>query len=79
MYTKKGFTLVELIVVITILATLATIGFISFLNYASFARDSTRLADITTIRKGLEFYKIKGSSLPTPDNAIPITISGSVV
>jgi prepilin-type N-terminal cleavage/methylation domain-containing protein len=79
MYTKKGFTLVELIVVITILAVLATVWFISFLGYASFARDGTRLTDIWIINHGLEYHKIEWSRLPQPDNAIPITVSGSIV
>lgn len=79
MNTKKGFTLVELIVVVTILAILATVWYISFLGYASFARDGTRLTDISMIRKALEYHKTKWYTLPTPDNGIPITISGSLL
>lgn len=79
MKSKKGFTLVELIVVITILAILATIWYVSFLGYASYARDSTRLTDIWIINHGLEYHKLAGSSLPQPDNAIPISVSGSIV
>lgn len=79
MKSKKGFTLVELIVVITILAILATVWFISFLGYASFARDGTRLTDIWIINHGLEYHKIEWSRLPQPDNAIPISVSWSIV
>lgn len=78
-YKNKGFTLVELIVVITILAILATVGFISFQWYASQARDSTRLHNISVITNALEYYRVGWSQYPTPDNAINITLSGTVV
>jgi prepilin-type N-terminal cleavage/methylation domain-containing protein len=76
---KSWFTLVELIVVITILAILATIGYISFLWYASAARDSSRIHNISIITRALEYHKLKTTKLFTPDDAIPISLSGTVV
>jgi prepilin-type N-terminal cleavage/methylation domain-containing protein len=49
--TKKGFTLVELIVVITILAILWTIAFISLQGYSGDARDSRRITETADLAK----------------------------
>ena len=75
----KAFTLVELIVVITILAILWTIAFISLQWYAKDARDSTRLADLKSIEKALEFQLLKGSKIPQPDNHVEITASWTTI
>lgn len=76
---RKGFTLVELIVVITILAVLATIWYISFLWYASLARDSSRIHNISVINRALEYHKLTDPILFQPANMIPITLSWTVV
>ncbi len=78
MQNKKGFTLVELIVVITILAILWTIWFISLQWYGSESRDSKRVSDLSQIRTWLQVYQAKEWILPEPDNAITVW-SGSVV
>lgn len=61
---KKAFTLVELIVVITILAILWTIWFTTYTGYTSEARDSSRLADLSNIKKAIDLYEINNSKLP---------------
>ena len=53
-WTKKAFTLIELVVVITILAILWTIAFISMEWYSKQARDSKRVSDIHNIKTTLE-------------------------
>ena len=60
---KKGFTLVELIVVITILAILWTIAFISLQWYAKDARDSVRIQDVANIKKSLELLLQRNDSI----------------
>jgi len=70
-----AFTLVELIVVITILAILWTIWFISIQKYAQYARESTRLADMKTIEKWLEFFRTTEWYYPDPENAQAVTYS----
>ena len=75
----KAFTLVELIVVITILAILWTIAFISLQWYSKDARDSTRLADLKSIEKALEFQLLKGSKIPQPDDFVEITASWTII
>lgn len=64
---KKGFTLIELIIVITILLILLTIAFLNFWNYVSEARDSVRISDLKNIEKALLLYEIKEWKFPEPD------------
>lgn len=66
MKNKKGFTLIELIVVITIIAVLTVAGVISFGGASKRARDSRRMADLEKIRIALELYRQSvGSSYPS--------------
>ncbi|EKE28641.1 MAG: hypothetical protein ACD_3C00037G0032 [uncultured bacterium (gcode 4)] len=73
---KNAFTLVELIVVIVILAILATIAFLSFSSQSGSARDSTRLSDISSIKKWMEMYNLNSWYYPNPDNSVEFTYSG---
>lgn len=72
---RKGFTLVELIVVITILAVLWTISFVSLQWYASEARDSKRVSDLNSIRSILEYDFLKKGYYDLPENGLNITYS----
>ncbi|EKE27540.1 MAG: hypothetical protein ACD_3C00195G0004 [uncultured bacterium (gcode 4)] len=72
---KKAFTLVELIVVIVILAILATIAFLSFSSQSAWARDSTRLADMSNIAKWLSVNYGLAGKYPIPDDNISIMAS----
>lgn len=72
-----GFTLVELIVVITILAILWTIAFVSLIGFQKTAREATRMSDLNTIAKALEFYYTQENHYPDPTNSFTITFSGS--
>ncbi len=72
MQNKKGFTLVELIVVITILAILWTIAFISLQWYSSESRDSKRISDLWQIRTGLSIEQAREWTVPMPDEAISV-------
>ena len=76
---KKGFTLVELIVVITILAILWTIAFISFQWYTKSSRDSVRISDSKNIEKALELYKLQTWEYPAPEEWVAITYSWAEV
>lgn len=60
---KKGFTLVELIIVITILAILATIAFVSFQSYSADARDTKRKSNINDLVKSIELKSTQWVSL----------------
>ncbi|MDD2745623.1 MAG: type II secretion system protein [Candidatus Gracilibacteria bacterium] len=61
--SKKGFTLVELIVVITILAILGTIGFISIQGYSAQSRDSKRTSDLRSLASALTIKATDGIAL----------------
>ncbi len=64
--TKKGFTLVELLVVISIIALLSTIAAVSLGSARTKARDTTRIATMKQLATGLEqFYSDKGGYPPT--------------
>lgn len=76
---KKGFSLIELLVVVTILAILFTIGIAAFRNVSGNARDAKRKADVEAIAKALEsqFNPETGQYPAPPLNANYFT-SGSV-
>ena len=56
MTNKKGFTLVEVLVVATIIALLASAVFYGYTQFARQGRDSRRAQDLNNIQKGLELY-----------------------
>ena len=66
--TKRsiGFTLVELAIVIAVIAVLATIAFVGYKGVQEDARDTQRIADMTSIAKVLEVYLASNKSYPSP-------------
>ncbi|MBW7954613.1 prepilin-type N-terminal cleavage/methylation domain-containing protein [Candidatus Gracilibacteria bacterium] len=59
---KKGFTLVELIIVITILAILATIAFLSFQGYSAEARDSGKMSELSETVKSIAIKEARDNT-----------------
>lgn len=76
---KKGFTLVELIVVITILSILWTIAFISLQWYSQNSRDALRMTDIKNIKTSLEIFALNWWKYPYADNKLNTTFSWATV
>lgn len=73
---KKGFTLMEFLVVISIIAVLSTIGLITFQGTTTKTRDAVRKNDLNTLATALEIYfqknqgkYILGSGSCQQDNA----------
>lgn len=54
--SKKGFSLIELLVVISIIGILVAIGMASYTNIQQKARDSARRSDVQAIAQALEQY-----------------------
>lgn len=68
MTIKKGFTLVEILVVATIIMVLAGIGFVSYASLSRQSRDSRRRADLQNLRSALEFYRSDYDTYPLTDD-----------
>lgn len=61
---KKGFTLLELLVMISIIGLLATFAVVAVQNARIKARDSRRLHDVKQITKALEMYNDEFKEYP---------------
>lgn len=75
---KRGFTLVELILVITILVILWTIAIISFKWYSASARDSVKITNLQNLSLALSLYNQQKDSLPIPKNTKNIDLGNGV-
>ncbi len=61
---KKGFTLIEMLIVITIIALLASMILVGMGGARAKARDSRRIADLHNVQNALELYYAKNGSYP---------------
>ena len=61
---RKGFTLVELIVVITIIILVTGVGMVSFVGINKRSRDSRRIADLKKVSIALEVYRQEVGNYP---------------
>ena len=85
--SKKGFTLVELMIVITVIAILMTIAVASFTRVQKQSRDTKRKGDMRTIATALQAYftentaypGILGSLTPTYIPVVPVEPSGDTL
>jgi len=64
---RKGFTLVEILIVVVILGILAAIVIPQFSNASDTARVNNTLAILQTLRTQLELYKVHHGAYPTLD------------
>jgi type II secretion system protein G len=67
---KKGFTLIEFLVVIAIIGILSSVVVASLNTARLKARDAKRIADIKQIQLALEMYNDKNGSYPTALSAL---------
>jgi len=61
---KKGFTLIEILVVITIIATLTAIGMVSYIQISKQSRDFKRKDDLQTLQKEFELFYQMNATYP---------------
>jgi general secretion pathway protein G len=73
---KKGFSLIEILVVVTIISMLASIAAVSYSRFVKQSRDSRRRSDLEQIRAASELYRNFKGSYPT---ALVFTGSGQIV
>lgn len=66
---KRGFTIVELLIVIVVIAILAAISVVAYNGVQTRARDNVRKSDLATIAKALDLYLTdNGEYPPHPGN-----------
>jgi len=65
MNKRRGFTIVELLIVIVVIGILAAITIMAYNGIQQRTRDTQRAADITTLLKLLESYKTLNGVYPT--------------
>ena len=74
MNKKKGFTLVELLVVIVIIGILATLATVALGSARMKARDARRISDVKQIQTALELYYNDNTTYPA-SNALATSLA----
>ncbi|AKM78199.1 MAG: fimbrial protein pilin [Candidatus Wolfebacteria bacterium GW2011_GWE1_48_7] len=64
LHYKKGFTLVEMLIVIAIIAILASVALVSVGGVRQSARDTKRVSDISKLQQQLEVYYSQNGAYP---------------
>lgn len=76
--TRRGFTIVELIITITIMGILLTLAVVNVSSTQAKARDEERIADVTAISSAMETFFSVGNDTSTTLGRYPSTgITGS--
>jgi len=73
MRTRKGFTLVEILIVVVILGILAAIVIPQFTNASTEAKVSNLKSNLQTVRAQLELYKLRNNDTPPATPAAFVT------
>jgi general secretion pathway protein G len=68
---KRGFTLIEILIVVVILGILAAIVIPQFTNASEQAADSSTRSQLQTIRSQIELYRVQNFELPDLTGADP--------
>ncbi|MBU3952264.1 MAG: prepilin-type N-terminal cleavage/methylation domain-containing protein [Proteobacteria bacterium] len=74
---KKGFTLIELMIVVAIIGILAAIAIPNFMSYQCKAKQSKAKSNLGTLRTNQEAYKAEFDTYGNSLGAIGFTTTGS--
>ena len=69
MKQRRGFTLIELMIVIAIISMLTVLGGANYITSQKRARDSRRMGDLEQVRAALEMYRTDNGDYPTATGA----------
>lgn len=67
---RRGFTIVELLIVIVVIGVLAAISIAAYNSVQSKARDSSRIAKLDQLVKGIELYYAQNGYYPPIDHGL---------
>ena len=62
---KKGFTLVEVLVVVTIIVLMTSAAIVTYTVFLKQSRDAKRKADLSQLSAALEMYRSNNDTYPT--------------
>ncbi len=66
-FYRRGFTLIEILVVVALLGLIASIILVSISNSRMKARDARRIADLREVMKALDLYCNENGQYPAPN------------
>lgn len=73
---RRGFTIVELLIVIVVIGLLAALVLNTFNGVQADARDTERKTDITSLHSQLEVYFAQNAKYPTAANIVDNAVDG---
>lgn len=77
MINKKGFTMLELLMVVIIIGILATLALPQYMGFIEKARATEAISTIGTIRTAQNLYKLETGTYSSDINALAITVPTS--
>ncbi len=77
-HTKKGFTLIEVIVVIAIISILLSVVLFAIVQARKDGRDKKRVSDLANIELALTLYKEKNRDYPVYPNGVELGRGGTL-